>query len=59
MKGAEEEEEEEPTVIPFTGFKVAVTPVRVESSYVKFLPNGHDMTNFVVSVCNEIHCFLY
>lgn len=52
-----EEEEEAAAVIPFTGFKVAVTPARVESPFVEWLPNGYDMTNFVVSVCNDIHCF--
>ena len=43
------EEEEAVTSIPFTGFKVAVTRVRVPSPYTEFLPNGRELTNYTVS----------
>lgn len=43
-------EEEVVIGIPFTGFKVAVTPVRVPSPFVEFLPNGLELTNYSVSV---------
>lgn len=42
------EEEEAVTGIPFTGFKVAVTRVRVPSPYTEFLPNGRELTNYTV-----------
>ncbi len=44
-------EEEEVTSIPFTGFKVAATPVRVPSPFTEFLPNGRELTNYSVSSC--------
>lgn len=49
MDGEEVKEEEEATVIPFTGFKVAVTPVRM-SSFAQL-----ELTNYLVSVHNIIH----
>lgn len=49
----EEEEEDEATVIPFTGFKVAVTSVRMSTF------SQLELGNYSVSVHNIIHSNSY
>lgn len=52
-KEVKEEEEDEATVIPFTGFKVAVTPVRM-SKYSQL-----ELGNYSVSVHSTTHSNSY